>query len=229
MNKASLPLGGEPRVNLLPPEVGERAGARRTRKLLGLLVIGSLLLVGGGYGAASIRSIQALGELSAAHERSAELTAEQSTYSEVTAIAGSTSAIEDARRLGTSTEVLWNDVLDQIATYLPEGAVLASGSLKSRAPWEPELVPLGPLREPTVASLVLVVESGALLDATEMIRRLSALPGFADATPDSVTSTEGGFSTTITLNVDTEALSGRFGAVESKPAVSEIDDAGADG
>ena len=209
---AVVVLGGEPRANLLPPEVGKRAKARATRRLLVVLVVLSLVAVAAGYAAAYLRAADAQAGLLRSQGRTEELLAEQLKYSEATTVVGLVAATKSARQIGSSTEILWADLLNTITSYLPEGSTLDSGTLTGRTPWEPALMPVGPLRAPRVATLSLIVKSSSLLDTTAIIRKLAELPGFADATPDLVELDGGGYKTTITLNVNEDALSGRFPA-----------------
>jgi hypothetical protein len=150
--------------------------------------------------------------LVAAQERTQELLAEQVEYSAATSVAQLLDATIETRRFGTSTEVVWADVLSAIASRLPEGANFHSFSATARAPWEPEMAPTGPLREPRVATLNFIIRSTTVLDATNLFRSLDDITGFADATPDQVEDRSGVFHTTFTLNVDLDALAKRFPA-----------------
>lgn len=219
--RQNIILGGIPRANLLPPEVVQRTKSRGTRKMLGVLVGLVIVVAGSGSAAASLRAGQAQSDLLAAQASTQGLLAEQLTYAEATTIAGLVTTIEDARQLGTSTEVQWNGVLDEITTYLPAGASLASGSLVASTPWAPAPITGGPLRQPSVATLSLSVTSGEILEATDLVRRLAGLPGFVDATPTQVSNADGVFMTTITLNLNTEALSGRFAPPPEQPVAAE--------
>ncbi|WP_165063405.1 hypothetical protein [Marisediminicola senii] len=205
-----LVLGGEPRVNLLPPELAQKAVFRKTRSTLAGVVIIALVAVGAGFGVAQYRLMAAQSDLAAAQQRTTELLAEQGTYADAVSATALVASGERARTLGTSTEVLWNDMFGAIQAFLPDGVTIVSGTMTGRAPWEPELLPAGPLRQPRVGTLTLVVSSPTVLDATDIVRRLSALEGFADATPAGVTMEESTYMTTIMLNVGEEALSGRF-------------------
>jgi hypothetical protein len=207
-----LMLGGEPRVNLLPPEVAERAKARATRRLLALLVILSMVVVGGGVTAAYFYAVGAEARLVAAQERTQELLTEQLRYSDATRLANLVEATIETRALGTSTEIMWAEVIDQVTAFLPKDASITTLAAVGRAPWDPTLEPLGPLREPRVATLNIVVQSATILDGTALLRKLNSIEGFADASPDLVVVVEGGVSTTITFNIDTEALANRFPA-----------------
>ena len=210
-----LRLGGEPAVNLLPPEVAQRAKAKRTRQVLSLLVVGSVLIVGAGYGVAFSRSVASQAELVGAQDRTQALLTEQLEYADATRATGLIASAENARELGASTEVLWDDAIDAVKTYLPDGARIASATMSAPAPWETELLPAGPLREARVATVTFVVTSQAQLDATGIIRNLRGLEGFADASPDLVIADDDGFTTTITLNLNSDALSGRFASQET--------------
>ncbi|WP_349902540.1 hypothetical protein [Parafrigoribacterium humi] len=208
--KKSLALGGEPRVFLLPPEAAQREKARGARRLSVLLLVLVVVLVGAGYGYAFSLNSSAQDSLTQAQAQSAALVKQRKQYSKATAVASKVSDVTDAKRLGASTEVLWSDLISAVRGSLPDGVLIESATMTGRAPWQPELLPAGPLREPRVATLTFVISSPTILDATAIVRSLVDVPGFADATPDSVTKADGIYSTTVTLNVDKRALSNRF-------------------
>jgi len=216
-SKKPLALGGEPRVFLLPPEAAQREKARGARRLSSLLLVLVIVLVGAGYGYAFSLNTAAQGALTEAQSQSAALVKQRTQYSKAITVAAKVSDVTQARALGASTEVLWADLMSAVRSSLPDGVLIESATMKARAPWEPELLPAGPLREPRVATLTFVISSPTILDATAIVRSLVNVPGFADATPDSVTEADGIYSTTVTLNVDKKALSNRF-ATDSKEA-----------
>jgi hypothetical protein len=210
--QSGLVLGGQPRVELLPPEVAQQEKSRATRRrLIGLFVV-VLLVVVAGYGLAVFRGQQAQGDLAAAQARTGAIQAERQKYSAVTTTDALISDIGAAQTLGASTEIIWSNLLDSIRASLPAGVTITSATMKGTAPWETALTPAGPLREPRIATITLVISSPTIFDATDIVRALVTVPGFADATPDTVTGGSGGYSTTITLNVNDKALSGRFAA-----------------
>lgn len=215
---AELVLGAEPRADLLPPEVALRAKAYGTRRLLVLLVVLAAVVVGGAVTASYFYAADAQAKLAAAQQRTQDLLAEQIQYSEATRLAGLVDATELARSLGTSTEIVWADVVEQVAAKLPERAILIAITAQSRTPWEQDLAPGGPLRQPRVATLNLFIFSETILDGTNLVRQLGTIEGFADASPDIVQTNENGVSTTITFNIDADALANRFpvGGEESK-------------
>jgi hypothetical protein len=208
--RKSLVLGGEPRVFLLPPEAALREKARGARRLSVLLLILVVVLMGAGYGYAVSLNATAQDSLTQAQLQSAALVKQRKQYAKATTVASKVTDVTDAKTLGASTEVLWSDLISAVRGSLPEGVLIESATMKARAPWEPELLPAGPLREPRVATLTFVISSPTILDATAIVRSLVDVPGFADATPDSVTEADGLYSTTVTLNVNKKALSNRF-------------------
>ncbi|MFM9877194.1 MAG: hypothetical protein ACKVOG_05005 [Rhodoglobus sp.] len=212
--KPMLVVGGEPRVNLLPPEVAQRKKARSARRGLVALVILVLLAVAGGYAFAAVQVELARAELAAAQARTAELLGEQLKYSEVTAVGGQVLGVTSARTVAVSTEVLWNDLYKLIRDRLPEGTTLASLIVDGRAPWEPEPVPAGPLRQPRVATVTFVISSPGPIAIEPFVAKIADLDGFADITPDVVERSESLYSTTFTYNLTMDALSGRFAAGE---------------
>ena len=86
VKSARLPLGAEPRVQLLPPAVREREKARAAMRLGVLLVIlGVVVAIAlGGFG--FLRSMTTEAALQAANARTAELAAERGRYIEATRV-----------------------------------------------------------------------------------------------------------------------------------------------
>jgi hypothetical protein len=207
---AAVVLGGEPRVNLLPPEVAQRKKARSARRGLVALVIAVLLVVAGGYGFVTVRAIGAQLEFAAAQARTADLLAEQMKYSEVTAITGQVQAVKDARSIAVSTELLWNDYYTKIRDVLPADSTMSSLVADGRAPWEPDTLPLGPLRMPRVATITFVVTSAAPFPVADFVAKIAKIPGFADVTSDVISKDGEGYTTQFTFNLGADGLSGRF-------------------
>lgn len=203
---SSVELGGEPRVNLLPPEVGQLARARSTRRGLIALVVAACLVVGVAYGAASLYSGAATAGLAAATARTQQLLTEQVKYSDATAVANLVAATTQAKESGSKYEVIWAAVLNPVSSFLPADATYFSIVATQRAPWEPDLLPNGPLREERTATLAIGISTATIFDADAVCRRLNLINGFADATPDKVELTGSIYHTTITLNVDADAI-----------------------
>ncbi len=207
---SALVFGGEPRADLLPPEVHVRAKARSTRRMLAFLVVLALLISSAGTVAAYFYAAEADERLEAAQARTTELLAEQLQYSEARNTANLVELAKTTRGLALTYEIDWPGLINEIEAYLPEDTSIDSAVMNSRLPWAGGLGTQGPLRSPRIATLTIVIRSSALIDAPEVIRRLAQLPGFADASPDVVSYTDEVFRTTITLNLNRDALLARF-------------------
>jgi hypothetical protein len=206
----SLVLGGDPRVFLLPLKfaLADKARTMRRYSVLGLVLL--IVIVGGGYVYASYRNSFAGEALAAVQVQTKSIAVDQKRFSEATSVARLISGITQAEAVGASTEVIWADLIAAAGDSLPPGTLLESAVMTGRAPWEAAFVPAGPLRQPRVATLSIVIASPTIPDATAIVRSLDQVTGFADATPDSIIVKDGVYKTTVTLNVNEDALSGRF-------------------
>ena len=207
---AAVTVGGEPRVNLLPPEVAQRKKARSARRGLVTLVVVIFLLVAAGYGYATFRALGAQALLAISQARTADLLAEQLKYADVTTLSGNVQAVKDARSLAVSTEVLWNGYYTKIRDVMPADTVFSRFVVDGRAPWEPEPGVSGPLRAPRVATITFIIVSAAPFPVEPFVSKLEKIPGFADVTPDNLGQESGVYRTQFTFNVSADALSGRF-------------------
>lgn len=220
-----LRLGAEPRVDLMPPEVRDKQRGRGIRRLLVIALVGSLVIVGAGYAAATMRATAATAELQQAQAHTSELLAQQLQYAEVTRLEALRERVLDDRALVTAREVLWKETLDPLLRLLPEGASIVAVNVRAPALAEPDLQPAGALREPRVAEVTLVVLTPGIPPVTSWLRALENTPAFADAIPSVVSLDDGGYTTTLTLNVDDEALAQRFGDANVAPADSGDEEA----
>ncbi len=217
-DRQTLVLGGEPRVELLPPEVKLRERHRDTRRLLVLLVILAVVVAGAGITGAYWRSFQAEAALAVAQSRTVELLAEQSRYTDAAALAATVDSVRQARADAASSEVLWQDVTEQIRTHLPEGVELDVAVMLSRLPWAEPLDVTGALREPRVAQASLILVSDTVPDPIDLARALSRIDGYADSSVDMVewVKDHNHYHTMISLNLNEEALSHRFAEQEGE-------------
>lgn len=213
----AIVFGQEPRANLLPPEVHLRARARSTRRTLAFLVVVSMVIAGAGTALAFVYAAAAQATLAAAHAQTASLAAEKLEYAKASSVVEAVEVIRVARQRAVENEIAWADLMDEIATYVPEGVLLDSVTLEASLPWAEPLGAQGPLSAPRIATVTLVYVSESLLDTTQIVRDLSGLPGFVGASPESVTDTDAGFSTRITLNLGVDAVTDRF-ATEQEAA-----------
>ena len=215
MNRAvvddELIIGGEPRADLLPPEV--KAGLRGKALQRGLLVavVAVVVLVAGVVGVATWQAMQGQASLLAAQSRTAELLTEQSQYLEVRQVQDAVATTIAAQQVGGSTEIDWKDYLQRVRAVLPSNVGIDSVTIDAATPLAPYGQATAPLQDVRVATLTLLVTSPTLPGVPDWLRGLRELPGYADASPSAITLTEtGAYQVSVTLHINDEAYSGRF-------------------
>ena len=214
-SKAAVALGKTPSVDLLPPEVKQ---AQRTRGLIQLMIVVAAIVVAAVIAAvlfANVVAATAMASLEAERARTAVLLASQGEFAEGRQVAEQITELTAARAYGASTEIEWKGFLDPIRAALPEGGFIESATATAPAPWEESLAPADALRSERVATLSMSIVTPTQLGATDWVRTLEAVPGYADSTTDKVSfdMEDGLYTTEVTLNVNADARSNRFAVV----------------
>lgn len=215
MSAASIPgltLAGEPRVQLLPPSVKQREKTRGARRMMGLLVILAVVVAGAGTGFAFLLTTQTEARLAAAQEQTLQILAQQSEYSAGAQAAAQVSATEGTLRTVTTNEVDWLQLSDRILRNLPCACTITGIAVAGPAPWEPALIPEGPLRASRVAAMTLTVESATYASAGEFARAVRAIEGVADVAITTTTRDDGTYSTQVIVAFDEAVLALRYAA-----------------
>jgi Tfp pilus assembly protein PilN len=206
-----LVVGGEPRVDLLPPEVRKERAARVIRRRLGLAVIGVFVLVVLGVAGASAFALQSQLQLAEAQARTGELLGEQLQYVEVRAVQNQVDLVKAAQQVGASTEIDWKAYLEKVKATLPASVSIDTISVDTASPMEAFAQSTAPLQGARVATISFTATSASLPDVPTWLTALKGLPGYADALPTSVTVDEAGINTvSITMHVNSAAFSQRF-------------------
>jgi hypothetical protein len=208
-----LQVGGEPRANLLPPEVQERVKAAKIRRLLGVLVALSVVVAGGGYSLAALNAAAVEGQVTAAQQKTAGLLAQQQKYSAAVVASSQVAMAKTTETTGAASEVQWAALYKSLAKLLDPGVTIASGNFSSPASWDTPLSITGPWRYPHVAVVTLTLNSSSPTAGADFVQAASALPSYADATVDSIKNTTSSYTTTITLELNSKIYSNRFAKV----------------
>ena len=216
MNRAAknepLVMGGEPRVDLLPPEVHTERAAKVMRRRLGLGVIGVVLATLVAAGAATALSIHAQQQLADEQSRTSGLIAEQSKYVEVRTVQAEVNQVLAAQQVGVSTEIDWKKYLEGVQAILPPTVTIETVTVDSATPLAIYTQATASLQGPRVATVTFAAKSMALPDVPTWLTALATLPGFADALPGSVSldDTSGEYTVNITMHVNDAAYAQRF-------------------
>lgn len=228
-----IDLSGEPRVQLLPPAVRDRAVVRSRIRTGVLFVVLGIVIAGAMVAAGSLRAMQSQQDLLDANNRTAGLLAEQAKYQDAVALDRLISQAKELQQAATELEIDWGALLRQLVAYLPEGGVLEGVEGVSVAPWEASSTIGGASADDpvdgsplVVASLSLKLSTVTVQDATNYSRSLAGLDGFMGSTIGGVSvGTDGVVSSTLVLLLGVEATSGRFAEAADDEGASPTDPA----
>jgi Tfp pilus assembly protein PilN len=208
------PLGGEPRVSLLPSEVNDFHRARQVRRrlLTGLvfLILVVLAAVAGSY----LLSMSARVALESARSNQQALLAQEAQFTELRAAKSGIALIEAGQYVGASTEIDWKTYLENLQATLPDGVTITNVTIDSATPFADYTQSTVPLEGSRVATLVFSAVSPGLPTIPSWLDGLATLKGFADAVPGSVTAQDDGSSylVNITMHINSDAFALRFPA-----------------
>ena len=218
----AAPLSASPRADLLPPEIGEgnkKKAARRGMRLLMFFVLVLALVATAG---AFYVEYQAGLAQKKAEDEFTSLQLKKATYADIRATLQGIAEGEAALRVGGSTDIDWSSYIHQLQAILPADVTLTTVSVESADAIKPYEQSDVPLERPRIATIIFAAETATLPSIPSWINALSALPGFADASPQSLNNDEGIFTATIVMHIDTNAYSHRF-VLEDEAAAASTD------
>jgi Tfp pilus assembly protein PilN len=206
-----------PRVNLLPPEIAERARLRRVQVLLAGGLAASVGLVGLLHHAASTRVDQAAAQLAKATSGTAVLQAEKSTFAEVDALYAEAAAARDRLTAAMGEEVRFSRLLDGLSTSVPEHVWLKNVTFTQDAA-AAAAASAGTADAPAIGTVTFTGVGFHHDDTATWLESLEGQEGFAD--PYISESTAGllgarrtvSFTSSVTLTAD--ALSRQYTGAE---------------
>ena len=213
----TLVIGGESRVDLLPPEVSLARKAKVVQRRLGFFLFLVAILMVGGVALVRAQALQAQVNLSIEEANTRSLLLQQRKYVEVQRIQEEIGTIQAAQQVGTSTEINWRQYLTSVQATLPSNVTLDTINIDSATPFAPYAQASAPLQGARIATLKFTAKSPTLPKVPAWLIALTSLPGYADASPGSVTRSESGaYSVSITMHINEAAFSNRFAITMDK-------------
>ena len=207
-----LVVGGVPRVDLLPPEVKASRRAHATRRMLVYGIVGVAVVMALAIAGSVVLAGQAQSDLATAQAETQTLLSQQQKYIEVKRVQDQVKLVAAGQEVGASTEIQWKDYLDKVQATLPANVAIQGVTVESSTPLAVFAQATVPLQGPRVATVTFDVSSPTLPQLPQWLDSLSTLPGFADATPDSVTFDKSTnlYTAKITMHVGSKAFDGRY-------------------
>ena len=213
----TLTIGGESRVDLLPTEVSFARKAKVVQRRLGFVLFLVAILMVGGVALVRAQALQAQVNLSIEEANKRSLLLQQRKYVEVQWIQEEMGTIQAAQLVGTSTEINWRQYLTSVQATLPSNVTLDTITIDSATPFAPYAQASAPLQGARIATLKFTAKSPTLPQVPAWLIALTSLPGYADASPGSVTRSESGaYSVSITMHINEAAFSNRFAVTMEK-------------
>lgn len=213
---ATAVVGGLPRVDLLPPEVRaeRRSGVAVRRAWMG--VVGVAAIAGIAVGGATLRSMEAQDALLSAQADTQQLLLEQGRYTEVRDVKNEITLLSAAQAVGGATEIAWPSYLAQIQATLPAGVTISSITIDQASPIEDYTQADTPLQGARIGTVTFTAQSETLPSVPDWLDGLTALPGYTDATPGTVSLEEDVYEATVIMHIDQRAFSNRFALTEGE-------------
>lgn len=207
----TLTIGGESRVDLLPPEVSFARKSKLVQRRMGFVLVLVAILMVGGVALVRAQALQAQVNLSIEEANTRSLLLQQQKYVEVQRIQEEIGTIQAAQQVGSSTEINWRQYLTSVQATLPSNVTLDTITIDSATPFAPYAQASAPLQGARIATLKFTAMSSSLPKVPAWLIALTSLPGYADASPGSVTRSESGaYLVSITMHINEAAFSNRF-------------------
>jgi len=207
-----------PRVNLLPPEIGEQRRFRKVQAGLGGGVLVAAAVVGGLFLLANAEANDAQEELDASKSRNVTLQARANAFAEVPLVYAQVEAAEAQLSQAMSKEVRWSYFLNDLSLRTPNKVWLTTMTVTQSVDATPVAGAVAPAGgELLTAGIGTVTFEGkgfahndvaAWLDALAKQKGLTQ-PYFTSSTKELI-GTESAVSFSSQATLTEEALSGRF-------------------
>jgi hypothetical protein len=204
-------VGGEPRIDFLPPEIRQKKKSRGTVRALVGLVVAVLAVCIAAYVGTTTLAIASQVNLDRERDRTQQLLNQQNEFAEARSVSSTLEAAKDARLVASAQEVLWAPYLTALVATLPvdSSIVVASVDTVSATEEKPEYVE--GIELPRKGSITLTGNFASTSAIAAWFDSLDVLPGFAGYSVNpAVLEDTGRYSIQITLQIDEGANGMRF-------------------
>ncbi|MBC7463042.1 MAG: hypothetical protein H7227_02140 [Actinobacteria bacterium] len=209
-----LILGGDSKIDLLPPEFRYKRKSKVIRRRIGISLLFLTILIAGCAALLGAQAQQAQRDLAIAQANTIYLQSQQRIYSEVRRVQNELSTLQVAQRIGTATEIDWQEYLSSVQATLPRNVAIETIKIDAATPFAPYTQATVPLQGARIATLSFTAISPTLPQVPAWLISLTSLKGYADASPGSVVRNESGtYAVSITMHINQDAFSHRFSNV----------------
>lgn len=204
-------VGGEPRIDFLPPEIREKKQTRRTVRSLILLVVMVVMVCLVAYVGATSLAVTAQVRLVSEQDRTQELLRNQAAFSDVRQLQQTVVAAKDARIVASGNEIMWKPIVDAAMAQLPSGELLMELAIDSSVVGETPAAAedLQIQSQATIKFTLMFDRPRTVADWTDRLSELPQVAGisFGGAALDETT---GLYETVVILHIDESQFERRY-------------------
>lgn len=220
-------VGGEPRIDFLPPEIKQKKQAKRLIRLLVVATAGVVALCVLAYIGVTTVAVTRQLALAAEQDRTLALISEQGKYSDARNASATVETARSARLVASAPEILWRDQIAALQATLPEGAAITMYSVSGQSTTALGPATQGVLALPQVAQVTLTATFSSVESVATWQDSVQALPGFAGVWVTPVSDTDGAYEIQATIGIFTDAFAMRlFSPIEAEADATETTESG---
>ncbi|PZE69713.1 hypothetical protein [Curtobacterium sp. MCBD17_021] len=206
-------VGAAPRADLLPSEVHVDRRQRAAGRRAWAGVVAVAIAVGLAAGAAGITRMSAEDDLAAAEAETSTLLQQQLQFKDVRTTERDSTLLESAQQVGGSTEIDWSATLGAVQGALPTDVVISGVAIDSATATQAYAQSDDPLQGRRVATMTIDAKSATLPSVPDWLTAVRGVPGFVDATTNTVTRDDAGaYIVNLTIHLDEKAYDHRYAA-----------------
>ncbi|TQL41916.1 hypothetical protein FB562_2502 [Homoserinimonas aerilata] len=206
----AIVVGGEPRIDFLPPEIKQKKQARRTLRSLVMLVIAVAAVCLLGYAGVTTIAIASQARLSSEQDRTITLISEQGKYSQARSVAATVETARLAQLVASAPEIMWREYLGQLQATLPAGASITQIDVAGTSTTQGPPAVDGPLAKAQVTQIVLAGVFTSVSDVAQWQDNLEGIESIVGFWITPISDAEGAYEIQATINVDHTALALRL-------------------
>lgn len=207
-----------PRVNLLPPEIGEQRRLRHAQYGMAGAVLGACVVVGLVYAAQAGKVSSARSDLAASQAKQTRLQTEQARYAPVSQTVAQVQGEETMLSQAMGSEIRWSHYLNDLSLSIPDNVWVTSVAASNAAAGgaaAPGAGAAGGILTAGIGSVVVQGKAFSHDDVASWLDSLAREKGYADpyftqSQVDSATSGRQLVTFASTVAVTNDALSGRY-------------------
>jgi Tfp pilus assembly protein PilN len=204
--RPDIVVGGLPTVSLLPSELRNAAREKSVRRALVAAVVVALVVVGGATAGAAAVSGAAQSRLDLANAETQTLLGQLGKFRDVQALQQDILLGKAAVKVGSSTEIDWQQQLEAIEADMPGDFTITSVQADGATPTLDYPQGTSPLDRPRAASMTLGVTAPDASLLPRWLRKLRSLPAYADATASVTSDGASGYIVQVVLHLSPKAL-----------------------